>query len=216
MVKFRTINEECIEAEIVEKKSRFIASLFYVETYQEAEEKIKEVKKKYYDAKHNCFAYLVYENCEIKKKYSDDGEPSGTAGAPMMEILEKENLCNLVVVVTRYFGGILLGTGGLVRAYSDSLKKAIKKATLIEKEHGYEAQIKIAYTDFEKFKYYCNKNNINITSSTYTDIVVCNIEINEDEKSAFLNIINSDNELKIQKFDIVRQKNISKMSKNVD
>ena len=80
----------------------------------------------------------------------------------MLEILEKQSIYNVVVIVTRYFGGILLGTGGLVRAYSDSLKEAIKKSTLVEQEPGYEAEIKLPYTDFEKFKYYCNKNNINL------------------------------------------------------
>ena len=135
MINFNTILESSIQAEIVEKKSRFIANLFYVENPEEAELRIKEIKKKYHDAKHNCFAYLTFENGEIYKKFSDDGEPSGTAGAPMMEIIEKENLRNVLVVVTRYFGGILLGTGGLVRAYSDALKEAIKKATLVSKEH---------------------------------------------------------------------------------
>lgn len=135
MNEFKTILENNIQAEITEKKSRFIANLFYVESADEAEIRIKEIKKKYHDAKHNCFAYLIFEDGEIYKKFSDDGEPSGTAGAPMMEIIEKENLRNVLVVVTRYFGGILLGTGGLVRAYSDSLKEALSKATLVAKEH---------------------------------------------------------------------------------
>lgn len=134
MNEFKTILENNIQAEITEKKSRFIANLFYVESTDEAEIRIKEIKKKYHDAKHNCFAYLIFEDGEIYKKFSDDGEPSGTAGAPMMEIIEKENLRNVLVVVTRYFGGILLGTGGLVRAYSDSLKEALSKATLVAKE----------------------------------------------------------------------------------
>lgn len=135
MTEFKTILESNIQAEIVEKKSRFIANLFYIESADEAEKKIKEIKKKYHDAKHNCFAYLIYENGEVYKKFSDDGEPSGTAGAPMMEIIEKENLRNVLIVVTRYFGGILLGTGGLVRAYSDSLKAALGNATLVSKVH---------------------------------------------------------------------------------
>ena len=142
MEKFKTILEKNTTTEIIEKKSRFIANLFYVETPQEAENKIKQIKKKYYDAKHNCFAYITLNENEIQKKCSDDGEPSGTAGAPMLEILEKQSIYNVVVIVTRYFGGILLGTGGLVRAYSDSLKEAIKKSTLVEQEPGYEAEIK--------------------------------------------------------------------------
>mgnify|MGYP004518708463 FL=1 len=216
MEKFKTILEKNTTAEIIEKKSRFIANLFYVETPQEAEEKIKQVKKKYYDAKHNCFAYITLNGNEIQKKCSDDGEPSGTAGAPMLEILEKQSIYNVVVIVTRYFGGILLGTGGLVRAYSDSLKEAIKKSTLVEQEPGYEAEIKLPYADFEKFKYYCNKNNINIINSEYSDFIICKIEVNDAEKNRLEIEFREQNNFKIMTFDIIRQKNISKMSNKLD
>lgn len=212
MEKFKTILEKNTTAEIIEKKSRFIANLFYVETPQEAENKIKQIKKKYYDAKHNCFAYITLNENEIQKKCSDDGEPSGTAGAPMLEILEKQSIYNVVVIVTRYFGGILLGTGGLVRAYSDSLKEAIKKSTLVEQEPGYEAEIKLPYADFEKFKYYCNKNNINIINSEYSDFIICKIEVNDAEKNRLEIEFREQNNFKIMTFDIIRQKNISKMS----
>lgn len=104
---FKTI-EENVSCEIVEKKSRFIADIFYVENRQEAENKIKDVKKKYYDAKHHCFAYSVFEENGRLDRFSDDGEPSGTAGSPMLNILTSNNLCNVVAVVTRYFGGVLL------------------------------------------------------------------------------------------------------------
>ena len=216
MEKFKTILEKNTTAEIIEKKSRFIANLFYVETPQEAENKIKQVKKKYYDAKHNCFAYITLNGNEIQKKCSDDGEPSGTAGAPMLEILEKQSIYNVVVIVTRYFGGILLGTGGLVRAYSDSLKEAIKKSTLVEQEPGYEAEIKLPYADFEKFKYYCNKNNINIINSEYSDFIICKIEVNDAEKNRLEIEFREQNNFKIVTFDIIRQKNISKMSNKLD
>ena len=216
MEKFKTILEKNITSEIIEKKSRFIANLFYVETPQEAEDKIKQVKKKYYDAKHNCFAYITLNGNEIQKKCSDDGEPSGTAGAPMLEILEKQSIYNVVVIVTRYFGGILLGTGGLVRAYSDSLKEAIKKSTLVEQEPGYEAEIKLTYADFEKFKYYCNKNNINIINSEYSDFIICKIEVNDAEKNRLEIEFREQNNFKIMTFDIIRQKNISKMSNKLD
>ena len=216
MEKFKTILEKNTTAEIIEKKSRFIANLFYVETPQEAEDKIKQVKKKYYDAKHNCFAYITLNGNEIQKKCSDDGEPSGTAGAPMLEILEKQSVYNVVVIVTRYFGGILLGTGGLVRAYSDSLKEAIKKSTLVEQEPGYEAEIKLLYADFEKFKYYCNKNNINIINSEYSDFIICKIEVNDAEKNRLEIEFREQNNFKIMTFDIIRQKNISKMSNKLD
>lgn len=216
MEKFKTILEKNTTAEIIEKKSRFIANLFYVETPQEAEDKIKQVKKKYYDAKHNCFAYITLNENEIQKKCSDDGEPSGTAGAPMLEILEKQSIYNVVVIVTRYFGGILLGTGGLVSAYSDSLKEAIKKSTLVEQEPGYEAEIKLPYADFEKFKYYCNKNNINIINSEYSDFIICKIEVNDAEKNRLEIEFREQNNFKIMTFDIIRQKNISKMSNKLD
>lgn len=216
MEKFKTILEKNTTAEIIEKKSRFIANLFYVETPQEAEDKIKQVKKKYYDAKHNCFAYITLNENEIQKKCSDDGEPSGTAGAPMLEILEKQSIYNVVVIVTRYFGGILLGTGGLVRAYSDSLKEAIKKSTLVEQEPGYEAEIKLPYADFEKFKYYCKKNNINIINSEYSDFIICKIEMNDAEKNRLEIEFREQENFKIMTFDIIRQKNISKMSNKLD
>lgn len=216
MEKFKTILEKNTTAEIIEKKSRFIANLFYVETPQEAEDKIKQIKKKYYDAKHNCFAYITLNGNEIQKKCSDDGEPSGTAGAPMLEILEKQSIYNVVVIVTRYFGGILLGTGGLVRAYSDSLKEAIKESTLVEQEPGYEAEIKLPYADFEKFKYYCNKNNINIINSEYSDFIICKIEVNDAEKNRLEIEFREQNNFKIMTFDIIRQKNISKMSNKLD
>ena len=216
MEKFKTILEKNTTAEIIEKKSRFIANLFYVETQQEAEDKIKQIKKKYYDAKHNCFAYITLNGNEIQKKCSDDGEPSGTAGAPMLEILEKQSIYNVVVIVTRYFGGILLGTGGLVRAYSDSLKEAIKKSTLVEQEPGYEVEIKLPYADFEKFKYYCNKNNINIINSEYSDFIICKIEVNDAEKNRLEIEFREQNNFKIMTFDIIRQKNISKMSNKLD
>lgn len=216
MGKFKTIVEENVCGEIVEKKSKFIANLFFVESIEDAEEKIKLMKKKYFDAKHNCYAYIISNNNEITKKSSDDGEPSGTAGAPMLEILEKNNLANVVVVVTRYFGGILLGTGGLVRAYSDALKKAIENATWATQEHGYEIDITIEYADFENFKYYCGKKNIKIVGCEYLDNIICKINLNDEEKEVLENDYKNQNPLKIKKFDNIRQKNIVCLSENVD
>lgn len=216
MIKFKTILEKELSAEIVEKKSRFISTIFYVNSVEEAEEKIKIIKKRYYDAKHNCFAYIVNDDKVFIKKSSDDGEPSGTAGAPMVEILEKQGLANLLIVVTRYFGGILLGTGGLVRAYSDSLKKALEKATIVELEQGFELDVELDYSNFEKFKYYCSKNNINIINCTYLNNVICKIELNEIEKEKLENDFYNQNILKINKINEIRQRNITAMSKFVD
>ena len=163
--------------DIVEKKSKFIASIGYVENVETAEAKIREIKKKYYDAKHNCIAYRVIENGRVIEKASDDGEPSGTAGGPMLNILQKNNLCNLVVIVTRYFGGILLGTGGLVRAYSDATQKVIEKSIKVSKVEGLEIKIKLDYPNLEIFKYYCKNNEINITKIDYYEDIILKIEM---------------------------------------
>lgn len=136
-------------SEIVEKKSRFIANVFYVESVEEAENKLSEIRKKYYDAKHNCYAYIIGKSGDIVKS-SDDGEPQGTAGHPMLGILKGENLTNCIAIVTRYFGGILLGTGGLVRAYSDSLKAALKIAKFSNIYEGYEVKFNVNYDNYAK------------------------------------------------------------------
>ena len=146
MKNFISIKEN-VQTEIVVKKSKFICNLIKVNTQEEAENIIKQIKKKYFDARHNCVAYRVIENKKILEKASDDGEPSGTAGGPMLNILQKNNLCNVLVIVTRYFGGILLGTGGLVRAYSDATFEAIDIAEKVEKCVGEEAEVEIEYNN---------------------------------------------------------------------
>lgn len=171
-------------SEVVVKKSKFIANIYYVENKEVAECKIKELKKKYYDARHNCVAYRLIEDGSILEKSSDDGEPSGTAGAPMLNILKKNNLCNVVVVVTRYFGGILLGTGGLVRAYSDVTLKVIDEASKVNICVGKEIEVKLDYSNMESFKYYCRKNLINITNIQYENEIVCLLEL--DDVSSFI------------------------------
>lgn len=179
-IDFKTIEKEN-SAEIVEKKSRFIANFYNVESKEEAEEKIKQIKKKYYDAKHHCFAFSIIEENGITQKSSDDGEPSGTAGAPILNIIKSNNLQNVVIIVTRYFGGILLGTGGLTRAYSEAAGKVVEQSELIQKEPGMEVELEIDYNDNEKFKYYCQKNNINIIKIEYTENILYKIELNEKE-----------------------------------
>ena len=182
---FITIKSD-ISSEIVEKKSKFIANLIKVENREEAEEKIKEIKKKYYDARHNCVAYRIIEKDGLIEKASDDGEPSGTAGGPMLNILRNQNLANILVVVTRYFGGILLGTGGLVRAYSDATIKAINSADKVKKVMGIEFQISMEYSQLENFKYYCQKNKFNILNTQYSGDIVCNLTMEEDLKDKFI------------------------------
>ena len=144
-----------------------IANFIYIKNKEDAEIKIKEYKKKYFDARHNCYAYRVLENESIYEKSSDDGEPSGTAGAPMLNILQKNNLCNVLIIVTRYFGGILLGTGGLVRCYSGATIGAIEKSKQIEIEPGIELEVNVEYSDFQNIQYYLQKNNINIIESSF-------------------------------------------------
>lgn len=182
---FITIKED-VKTEIVVKKSKFICNLIKVETQEEAENIIKQIKKKYYDARHNCIAYRVIEEERILEKSSDDGEPSGTAGGPMLNILQKNNLCNVVVIVTRYFGGILLGTGGLVRAYSDAVLSTIDISEKLEKCMGLEAEAKIEYNNLESFKYYCKINNIFIENLEYSNIIICKIQLEEDNKQRLL------------------------------
>ena len=174
------------ETESVVKKSKFIANFIKVTSKEQAEEEIKRIKKKYFDARHNCISYRVLTDEKIIERFSDDGEPSGTAGGPMLNILQKNDLVNVLIVVTRYFGGILLGTGGWVRAYSDSLQKAMEESELLELTMGTECEVVLEYNYFEKFKYYCKNNDIQIKDTTYTEEIVCKIEMEEDKKEKLL------------------------------
>ena len=204
----KTIKENT-SSEIVEKKSKFIANLFYVQTQEEAEEKIKEIRKKYHDARHNCYAYSIMTKDGIINKMSDDGEPSGTAGNPMLNIILKKELINVLVIVTRYFGGILLGTGGLVRAYSDATLEAIEKAEFVIEQIGYELEIIINYQELEKIEYYCEKNGLYIINKEYVEKIKCNIEVTKEEKDKILKL-NEDGNFKIENYKIIKEKNIRK------
>ena len=196
-------------AEIVEKKSKFIANIYYVESIEEAEEKIRFTKKQYHDARHNCVAYRVMENGQVVEKSSDDGEPSGTAGAPMLTILQKSNLCNIVVIVTRYFGGILLGTGGLVRAYSDVTQKAIANCEKVCKVSGIEIEVKVDYANLEFFKHYCKNNEININKIDYAEDIILKIKMEKNRKNIFLKDIETKT-INIKKYQVLQEKYINK------
>lgn len=178
---FKTIKENST-AEVVERKSKFISNVFYVESREEAESLIKQINKKYHDARHNCYAYRIFTKEGIIEKASDDGEPSGTAGAPMLNILSKKELTNILVIVTRYFGGILLGTGGLVKAYSEACSLAIKNSGIIEKKLLNVYKVEINYSDIDKFKYFAKNNNIIILKEEYLENVILEIGINEKEE----------------------------------
>ena len=205
----KTIKQEHIEAEIIEKKSKFIANVFYIKSQEEAENKIKEIRKKYYDARHNCFAYSITLKDEVITKSSDDGEPSKTAGAPILNVITGNEISNILIVVTRYFGGILLGTGGLVKAYTVASLEALKQAEFVNEILGLELKIKINYIDLEKLRYYCNKNEINIIKVEYSDFIECTLEVTNDEKDKIISN-NKDNIVNILEYQIIREKNIRK------
>ena len=170
---FYTIKEDC-SAEITEKKSKFICNVFHVESVEEVEEKLNIIRKKYHDARHNCFVYKVVEEGAFKA--SDDGEPPGTAGVPMLNIVNGRNISNVLVVVTRYFGGILLGTGGLVRAYSLATTTALDSAIIIKKEEGLEAEFFVDYKELEEVKYHLKNRKINISKLEYFEKVKLIVE----------------------------------------
>ena len=137
------------EAEFVEKRSRFLGHVRLVETEEEARAFIAEMKKKHYDARHNCWCYIIKDGPE---RYSDDGEPQGTAGIPMLEVMRREQVTNIVCVVTRYFGGVLLGAGGLLRAYTKSAKDALDAAGISVVRRWVEADVPCSYSQMEKLK----------------------------------------------------------------
>ena len=158
------------EGEIEEKKSRFIATVRPVRTEEEALAFIAELKKKYWNATHNCFAYIVGTNGQICR-CSDDGEPQGTSGRPMLEVLQGANLQDVCVVVTRYFGGTLLGTGGLVRAYSKAVSEGLANCRVLARCSGYLLEIGTDYTDIGKLQYLLAQEKIPVLDTQYTDAV---------------------------------------------
>ena len=159
------------EGEIVEKKSRFIATVRPVESEEEALKFLEEMKKKYWDARHNCFVYSIGMNREFTR-CSDDGEPSGTAGRPMLDVILGEDIYNVAVVVTRYFGGVLLGTGGLVRAYSKAVQEGLAASRVILKKQGISMKITTDYTGVGKIQYIAGERKLPILDSEYTDRVM--------------------------------------------
>ena len=156
--------------EYEEKKSRFIATLEPVSSEEEAAAFIAAIKKKYWDARHNCSAYIIGDDGQ-KTRCSDDGEPSGTAGRPMLDVLAGEHITNACVVVTRYFGGTLLGTGGLVRAYSTAVKDAITNSEIIKKINGFIIEYECDYNDLGKIQYMAAQNGYHILDTDYADNV---------------------------------------------
>lgn len=157
--------------EIEEKKSRFIASIMPVSSEQEAVDFIAAKKKEYWDARHNCSAFVIGERNEVTR-CNDDGEPAQTAGRPMLDILLRENIHNCVVVVTRYFGGVLLGTGGLVRAYQGAVQEGLKNCEILSPTEGYPVEIKTDYNGYGKIEYVLRDNDLTILNTDFGSEVV--------------------------------------------
>ena len=167
--------------EYEEKKSRFIAHVFPARSEEEAMGQIEQIRKKYYDARHNCTAFIIGRNKELTR-CSDDGEPSGTAGKPMLEVLLAEDVTNVVVIVTRYFGGTLLGTGGLVRAYTQAVKEGLANAGKVTMRYGVCLTLNLSYTDVGKVQYLLGNEQIPIGASRYAENVEFDIQIPKEKE----------------------------------
>lgn len=169
------------QGEITEKKSRFIATVRPVESEEEAVSFINETKKKYWDARHNCSAFVIGKRQELTR-CSDDGEPAGTAGRPMLDVLLKENIHNAAVVVTRYFGGVLLGTGGLVRAYQQATKAGLSASEIIQKKDGAVLFIRTDYTGIGRLQYLFAQEKLTVMDTAYEADVLVKAVIPENDK----------------------------------
>lgn len=161
---------EGASAEITEKKSRFIATVQSVRSQEEADDFILRTRKTYWDARHNCSAMILGDRGE-QSRCSDDGEPSGTAGRPILSVLSGEELTNVCAVVTRYFGGVLLGTGGLVRAYSTAVQEALASCVIGTRTEGFRLRIRSSYNDAGKIRYLLEQKLLPVTDISYTDMV---------------------------------------------
>lgn len=171
------------EGEIIEKKSRFIATVRPVTSEEEAAAFIAEMKKKYWDARHNCSAFVIGERQEISR-CSDDGEPAQTAGRPMLDVLLREDIHNAAVVVTRYFGGVLLGTGGLVRAYQKATQEGLAASVIIDKKEGIRLSVGTDYNGLGKLQYLIAQKGLSLIDTVYTDAVELLLMVPVEEQQA--------------------------------
>ena len=169
---YKTVREAA-RAEMIEKKSRFIATVRPITAEEEALALINEMKKEFSDATHNVYAYILRENNIAR--YSDDGEPSGTAGMPVMEVLKQENLTDVAVVVTRYFGGTLLGAGGLVRAYSKTAKLGVDAAHIATMTYGADMEITVSYDLYGKLQYLLEQEGLSMGKTTFGEEVTTSV-----------------------------------------
>lgn len=185
-VLYTTIEKEAHVEQVIER-SRFIAHAKPVSSKEEADAFVAEIKAKYKDATHNVPAMVIGDKMQLQWG-SDDGEPQGTSGAPIVQMLVKEGLTNLVVVITRYFGGIKLGTGGLVRAYTGSAKMAIEEAGRFDVKEYVKMQVLIPYSDYDRVRYLSESEPFNIVSSSFTESVALEIEYEKDDENTVKNI----------------------------
>lgn len=179
---YRTIEDDK-QSEFEEEKSRFITNVRFVESEEEALDFIEEIREIHKQATHNCYAYIINELPEIKR-YSDDGEPQGSAGLPMLSVLEKENVRNVAVVVTRYFGGKLLGKGGLVRAYSRGVSDTISPNVVCKREY-FVVELIHSYTVLGLIENYINENDYLVIDKDFTDEVKIKIYVRRDKFEKF-------------------------------
>ena len=168
-----------------EKKSKFLARLYSVNSEAEAALFVEADRKKYWDARHNCYAYVIGDNNEITK-CSDDGEPSQTAGKPILEVILGNSLHNCLIVVTRYFGGTLLGTGGLVRAYQKAARLAVDNSTFFKLTKGCRYIVETDYNGYGKLQYNASVLNYSIVNTEYTDRVTAIVEMKKEAEGAFI------------------------------
>ena len=190
------------EHQIEIKKSKFICNLFRIENEEQAKEYIAKIKKEHYKANHNCSAYMLGENFEIQRS-SDDGEPSGTAGVPMLEVLKKNQLQNTLAIVTRYFGGIKLGAGGLIRAYSTSVSEALKEIGIVQGKLQQILDIIIDYPQLGKLQNYLENEQIAIQEIDYLEQITVKVAIDINQCESFQNALIDlfNNQLSIQILD---------------
>lgn len=179
------------EAQIIEKKSRFIAKTSVVTCEQEAVDFINACRKQYYDARHHCFAYVIGTRME-EKRFSDDGEPQGTAGKPILDVLERQEVTNAVIVVTRYFGGTLLGTGGLVRAYQQAAVEGLNASEIIERMSGTRYRVEVDYTLVGKMQYLLSQEQIHVMDTEYGQHVVFTILLPEEIENRFVTLMTNE------------------------
>ena len=172
------------QGEYIEKKSKFIAHIFNIESEQQAAAIIAEVKKKYWDARHNCYAYILGNKGEIQR-FSDDGEPSGTAGKPILEVLSGNECSNCLCIVTRYFGGVLLGTGGLIRAYTSASKEALDDCLTGELVEGVHAYLDADYNYVGKIQHLCTQYDITVVNTEYSDNVIFELMMEKQVRQRF-------------------------------